>query len=516
MTENTAPIVTIMKDLVKPDEVRETHISYVFLTDDWAYKVKKPVDFGFLDFTQKKYRKNYCIVEKKLNERFSSDVYEKVLKVARKEKTFEIVDYDNTLVTVDYVLKMRRIIDKDFLSTRVSEGMIDADEMRSIGHDIAELLKSITTVEMQAEENCSAEIIRANVQENFQQTEEFKGKCFNESDMELIKDKVFSFMDREHELFESRIPAGLIKDGHGDLRLEHVYFDKFARIGLIDCIEFNRRMRYNDVVSDIAFLAMELDDIGENDLSDALMAGFFEVFDDSGSRRLLNFYKAYRAMVRIKVNCLMLAQKGDDWERADEVRNHIHRLTDLAVSYSLGMSELPVLIFYGMMAGGKSKNGKAFAGKYAASYLSTDIIRKQNAGINPTDRVTDSFEQGLYSHDNSLSLYTFIGDKAEEKNRLGRLCVVDGSFSKPSYFENFIHKKQFPIIKIKFTADESEIIRRLEKRKAKEGVSDGRVEIYQKQKENFTDIGADKTIVTDRSVEENLQKIVRYIAEDEN
>ncbi|MCD8491285.1 MAG: hypothetical protein LRY51_04985 [Geovibrio sp.] len=134
-----APIVMIMKDLLKPEKVVETHISYVFLTGDKVYKVKKNVNFGFLDFSRLKLRKQYCLLEKELNGRFCEGIYGDVLKVARKDKSFEITAYENTQNTLEYVVTMKRIPEENFLSHRVKEGLITEDDMRVTGRHIAEL-----------------------------------------------------------------------------------------------------------------------------------------------------------------------------------------------------------------------------------------------------------------------------------------------------------------------------------------------------------------------------------------
>jgi len=270
-----------------------------------------------LDFTLAQQRKMYCFLEKELNSRFSSGIYLDVLKIVRKGKGFEIVPVENTLPTVEYIVKMKYIPDENFLSYRVLNDLLDEKRSFDIGKRIALLIKNISTDRISAEENGSYELICKNCLENFEQTEKYVNKFISKDDYNYIREKTTGFLNREKELFQKRLENGFIKDGHGDIRAEHVYLDG-DNIGLIDCIEFNKRFRYNDVVSDFVFLCMELDYLKALDISDATLEGFLSVFDDDSSRKLVNFYKCYRAYVRFKVGCFMLDGKDDSWELFNE------------------------------------------------------------------------------------------------------------------------------------------------------------------------------------------------------
>lgn len=512
-----APIATIMKDLIKPDKVHETHISYVFIKGDDVYKAKKSVNFGFLDFSQKKARHRYCILEKELNSRFCEGIYEDVLKVARKEKYFSIEPHSSTLLTVDYLVKMKRIPEENFLSTRVNDGKISADDMKRIGKEIAELLKNIETPEADAIENGSFDIIKFNCDENFIQTEGFKGGMLNAEYLDYIKVQTDKFLYDNKELFDRRTTSGLVKDGHGDLRLEHVFFyenDQIGHIGLIDCIEFNKRFRFNDVINDFAFLATELDSIGRVDLADAATEGFLSVFDDEDSVKLLNFYKCYRAYIRAKVTCFLLAEKGEEWEMYETKLAEARAFIDTALIYAMNMNGLKTVISYGLMAGGKSKNSKAFAKRFPVYYIGTDEERKRLAGLGENEKVHVDFGAGLYSKENSLKLYAYLGKQAEAKKKTGRMSIVDGSFGSPEYLDKFLDGYSFDYKKVKFSAPDEEIIRRLEKRMEKDVSSDGRLEIYPQQKASFVDPGADKEIETLDPAEKNVEKLLKYLIDE--
>jgi len=500
----------ILKDILKPEKILETHISYVMLTKDHAYKLKKAVDFGFLDFRLLNKRKIFCILEKELNGRFSKGVYEEVLKIARKKDGFLLVPYESTLLTVDYVLKMKRVRDEEFLSDKIERGVVDNDYATQVGRHIAMLFKGIKTDPIQAKENGSFQTILKNCEENFYQTEKFVGKFINEKEYNFIKKKTYSFLENNSQLFEKRLNEGYIIDGHGDLRLDHVYEDENG-IGLLDCIEFNKRFRYNDVASEIAFLLMEFDQKGKVELSDACLKGFVEIFNDEDTLNLLNFYKCYRAYVRVKVACFMLDELKESDERYSAELSKLKRLIDLCQCYAINMEKPKVLIYYGLMGSGKSKNSKMLQKKFPVFRINTDEFRKDYFKISRLERVHEDYNKGIYSYENSKLIYKMMGEKVQEVTKLRRMAVVDGSFLKNELYSIFASHIDTPIYKIKCHADDETILKRLMERKEKKSVSDGRSELYFSQKKHAEDIGADITIDTSNSLEENLKRVIDFL-----
>ncbi|PLX69840.1 MAG: gluconate kinase [Denitrovibrio sp.] len=510
MEVTETPVVTVMKDILRPDEIIETHISYVFIKDEYVYKVKKSVDFGFLDYTSKKKRKAMCIVEKDLNERFSKDVYIDVLKVASMEKSFGLVPFDSSLLTLDYCLKMKKIPDDAFLSNKLKAGEVDTKDAFDIGVKIANLFKSVKTDPFAVDMHGGAEVIRQNLIENFQQMRPFVGDCVNEEVLNFLEVQTNKFLDDNAELLAKRVKDGFVVDGHGDLRLEHIYIEGDS-FGLIDCIEFNRRFRFNDVISEIAFLCMDADQQGETAFADGLLGGFLSIYDDDYSKKLINFYRTYRACVRAKVSCFVLAEKTEEWSQYADKTARAKQYLDMAVIYSLGMSDTKAMIFYGLMASGKSKNARLFSEKYPVEHVNTDVVRKLMNGIDPDTSVEVDFGADLYSKENSIKLYEYLGELAENNRTLGRMTLIDGSFSKNEYIESLNKNYSGEYIKIHFSAPDDVIIKRLEERADKVTASDGRAEIYDQQKASAEDIGADFEIETTGKVEDNALTIIGYL-----
>lgn len=504
----------ILKDIVKPEKIIETHISVVMIAGDYVYKIKKPVDFGFLDFRLLSDRKKFCLLEKELNERFSKGVYEEVLKIARRANEFVLVPYFNTLTTVDYVVKMKRISDEKFLSTKIKNKEVTAEYMEFIGKSIAGLFKSINTNPEYAKENGGYDLIVKNCEENFSQTEPFVNKFIPRDYFDFIKHKTLNFLKNGRDMFEKRLSDGYIVDGHGDLRLEHI-FESENGIGIMDCIEFNKRFRYNDVVSDFSFLLMELDQNKEILLSDACLSGFLKVYDDEYSLRLLNFYKCYRAYVRVKIACFMLSGVEENSEKYSEEKSKLDRLLNLALTYAVNMDSPKIIIYYGLMGSGKSKNSKKFSDDFPSLRINTDEFRKNYFSRGATEKVYEDFNQGMYSPENSKLIYEKISEIADEGMKLKRMVVVDGSFSKKVYYDIFSGKLNAPVTRILCKTTDEETLKRLSKRLNEKSVSDGRPELYEKQKSGFEDIGSDLVLDTADDLGSNIERVINFLAEHE-
>ena len=504
-------IIDLIKQIIQPEEIIETHISYILLTDDYVYKVKKPVNLGFLNFENLKDRRIYCLLEKELNNRFSKDVYLEVLKLVKLDGEYNIVDINNTLPPYEYILKMKRIKNEAFLHKKIENNEVSIEDMYNIGIQIAKNLKEIETNRAFIEEHGNVEQVIFNINENFQQLDNFKNKYFDGDFYEFIKKRTYKFIEKNHELLIRRVENGYIKDGHGDIRLEHIYEDN-SNIGIIDCIEFNKRFRCNDVVADFVFLCMELDEKGYLELSDSALSGFLSIFNDNDTKSLINFYKCYRALVRVKVNCFLLVEKGSNWQNYDAKRKEIERLICLAYSYALGMEKPLTLIFYGLSGSGKSKNAKYFADTFGCAYFNTDMCRKEMLNIQAYERHYVPFGNSIYSEDNTLKVYDYLGEKAYNKGLVGRFTVIDGTFLKKLYLHTFLDERGLNIFKIKCEAPMDILKNRLKNRTLKKSISDGRIEILDEQCRIVEDIGCDFLLNTENSLENHPKLIANALA----
>ncbi|MCL5264000.1 MAG: hypothetical protein M1343_02190 [Chloroflexi bacterium] len=281
-------------------ELRQTHISYVFLTGQYAYKVKKAVNFGFLDYSTLAKRQHFCHEEVRLNSRLCREIYLGVVEVREGDGRVWIGSGGRL---VDYAVKMvqlpeDRIMDRLLAANKVSLAMVER-----VANKLAEFYRHARTgpdVEQYGEPRW----IATNTDENFAQTAPYVGRTIDADQFRSIRNYTDEFLRKHYALFQQRIAQGFVRDGHGDLRAENVCF--VDGLCIFDCVEFNERLRCGDVVSDIAFLAMDLDRVGRLDLSSSFFEAHIAASGDARAREVLDFYKIYRAYVRGKVESFKL------------------------------------------------------------------------------------------------------------------------------------------------------------------------------------------------------------------
>ncbi len=325
----------IIKALLDPqaydenvDEVRliQTHISLVFLAGDFVYKIKKPVNFGFLDFTTLEKRKFYCEKEIELNRRLCGDMYIGVVTINRSN----IIKIDGKGEIIEYAVKMRRIPEDRVMKKLLDKGEINEELINNIAETIAKFHSRAET-----NENISSfgsiDVIRANWKENFEQTREFINRTISSKELKHLREKTESFMEDHQQLFEQRVINNRIRDCHGDIHTSNIFISD--RIYIFDAIEFNERFRYSDVAADLAFLAMDLDFNGKTDLSNLLVEKYKAYSGDQGFSELLTFYKCYRAYVRGKVTSFLLNDSNIDSKERSEIIQEAKRYFKLSLAY---------------------------------------------------------------------------------------------------------------------------------------------------------------------------------------
>jgi hypothetical protein len=309
----------------------QTHISYLFLCGDLVYKVKKPVDFGFLDFTTLEQRGFFCQQEVRLNKRFSPDVYLGVVPISLVGDSFRLGD---ETAVVEYAVKMRRINEEHMLYRLLQAGRAGPEMMRRIGRQLASAYAAIPSDE-KARAFGGLDVIATNVKENFEQTRHYIGGPVTKEAFASIERWSLSFMHAQRTLFEQRVAQGRIKDCHGDLHLQHICVEG-EHIYIFDCIEFNERFRFGDVASDVAFLAMDLDFNGYPDLAKVFVDAYATATADLTLSKVLPFYKVYRAYVRAKVTSFLLDDSALDEKAKEELLRQAKQYYDLTYHYVRG------------------------------------------------------------------------------------------------------------------------------------------------------------------------------------
>lgn len=275
----------------------QTQMSLVFLTGDYVYKVKKPVDLGYLDYTTLEKRHFFCQREVELNYRLCPDAYLGVVSITENKGRIQI---DGKGKVIDYAVKMRYLPQERMLNVLLAGNSVSTEMITGVAKKMAEFHKAAATGPAISRYG-NLDIIILDAEENFRQTAKYIGNTIPQETYQLVRRYTRAFIEANADLFRKRVAEGRIRDCHGDLHAAHVCFSKKNKICIYDCIEFNDRFRYVDVASEIAFLAMDLDRYERADLSRSFVDAYVSFSGDEELLKLLDFYKCYRAYVRGKV-----------------------------------------------------------------------------------------------------------------------------------------------------------------------------------------------------------------------
>ena len=319
---------------VRQIELKQTHISYVFLTKNFVYKVKKAVDFGFLDFSTLEKRRFFCEKELDLNRRLCGDMYLEVVPITKSEY---VVKINGEGTPIEYAVKMKRIPEENIMTRLLEEGKVDQKL-------IDRMVKIIAEFHLKAEagkkigEFGSLPMIERNWRENFEQTEEFVSETISPESYQLIQKRTDDFMNNNRDLFAKRVTENRVKECHGDIHSGNIFIAD--KIYIFDAIEFNERFRYCDVASEVAFLAMDLDFKERSDLSSFLVDRYVKYSGDKELELLLPFYKCYRAYVRGKVTSFKLNDPSIGSEEKSSATEDARAYFDLAANYAKNLSSI--------------------------------------------------------------------------------------------------------------------------------------------------------------------------------
>lgn len=488
MTELPPLIKTLLTPQAYPHHPQkvnlvQTQMSFLFLTGDYVYKVKKPVDLGYLDYTTLEKRHYFCHQEMELNRRLCPETYLAVVPIVRDK---EQIRFEGQGEIIEYAVKMRQLPEKRMMDVLLRANQITPQMVTRVAEKLADFHKKAkTSLEISAFGEVVA--IKKNTDENFTQTEKYIGISISSPKYYHIKSYTDKFLEKNVPLFVGRIKQRRIRDCHGDLHAAHICFTN--GICIYDCIEFNDRFRYCDVASEIAFLAMDLDHHARADLSRHFAMVYKELSQDEGLTELLNFYKCYRAYVRGKVESFKLDDPYIDTEEKKTILTDAQGYFDLAYSYT---RERPLLfITTGLVGTGKTAVAQALSQRLGLVIISSDITRKKLAGIPVTEHRFDEFKGGIYSEDLTRKTYNQMFNEAEKLLSQGQSVILDASFKKRGdrlQAKDVADKLSADFLVIECVLDEETVKKRLKQRLKEITVSDGRWEIFEQQKQDFDEV----------------------------
>jgi aminoglycoside phosphotransferase family enzyme/predicted kinase len=400
-------------------ERRDTHISAVFLTGSIVYKLKKPLALGFLDFRRLEDRRTACLREVELNRRLSHDVYREVVPIHRGPDGKISLSPGGRVV--EYAVTMRQLPEASNLRTLLETGRAGHECMVEIGLRLARFYDE-SERSSAVDAYGSPDAVAYNMEENFRQLGPWVDTVLAGWPWPFLCEANRAFLVDHKALFQGRIANGRIRDGHGDLRADHVYFD--GGLQIIDCIEFNDRFRYGDAAVDLAFLVMDMAALGHGALGYTLLAAYAAAAADPGVFALIDFYVVYRALVRVKVSCMRLSAADAD-ERA-VLLTEIGRYMDLAYRHTLMFARPTLWVCCGLPASGKSSLAARLGEAMGIRVFSSDRVRKTMApgsGVSP-------YGKGTYSDQRRNRVYGRLLALAQDELRSGRSVILDATYGR--------------------------------------------------------------------------------------
>ena len=516
-------IIQILRDPAfyspQPDrvDVIQTHISWILIAGEDVYKIKKAVDFGFLDFSTLEKRRFYCAEEVRLNRRLAPQVYLGVVNIALDGEGNLAIDGAPGQI-VEYAVRMKKIPTEKMLKNLLPQPDFDHRIMGRLAqkvarfHEQAETGGNIDTIG-------GWETVRFNQEENFTQTEPFIGVTISPVKHRFIRASVYRFLEKNEALFRRRVHQHKIRDCHGDLHLEHIIVAD-DDITIFDCIEFNERIRYGDIATDVSFLAMDLDFHGYGAGSESFVAAYREETKDEELMILLPFYQCYYAFVRGKVTGFQLNDPHITAQKKEEATRLAARYFDLACSYAARLQGPVLIITAGLMGSGKSVVAKGLAEITGAFVIQMDTLRKEMCHIDPTERHLEDFCHGIYDRDTTRRVYERSLEQAEKMLTAGKSVIIDASFAQEVHrasAKSVAERLNIPFLALECVCPDEEIEKRLRQRiKSHDEVSDGHIEIFAAQKDSFealTECQPGEYLVLDTSgpKEETLEKVIAAI-----
>lgn len=391
----------------EPVELVETHISRVAFVGDRVLKCKKAVAFPFVDLSTAEARRRNCEREVALNRRLAPDVYLGVVDVT-----------DERGRVVDHAVEMLRMPAPRRLAALARAGADPSECLYALADRIASLHRDAATGGA-VDDAASVDFVRWLWDQGVEQTERFEGHLVDSEVAGCVARLARRYLDGRRALFDARVAAGRARDGHGDLQADDVFcLDDGPRV--LDCLEFDDRLRYGDVLGDVAFLAMDLEHLGRPDLAALFLDRYRLVTRDDWPASLEHLYVAYRAHIRMKIACL----RGDGRE-AGSFLELAHR--------HLEQGRVRLVLVGGAPATGKTTIARRLSDEKGWTLLRSDVVRKELACMPPTERATTALDEGMYTRDARTRIYDVMLARARALLQSGECVVLDASWSDPDW-----------------------------------------------------------------------------------
>jgi aminoglycoside phosphotransferase family enzyme/predicted kinase len=439
--------------------VLETHISYVLLTGRHAYKIKKAVDLGFLDFTTLSARKHFCDEELRLNRRLARDLYLDVVAITGSVDAPAISGEGPVL---EYAVRMREFPQEALASELLVRDELSASDIDELAMQVAAFHTSVA-VAPSDDRFGTPETIRKVAQQNFPVIR----ALMNAPSERAATEALASWTEREclarRATFRARLLNGFVRECHGDLHLGNIARVD-GKLTIFDCVEFNETMRWIDVMSEVAFFVMDLHDRKRPDLAQRFLNAYLETTGDYAGLAVLRFYLVYRAMVRAKIHCLRAAQLDPGTARSNAVAEY-RGYAELARSFTR-MQRPAIILMHGVSGCGKTTRSQVLLEVTGAVRIRSDVERKRLHGLAPLER---GIEQNLYGSAATDATYRRLCVLTREVVSAGFVAIVDAAFLQRwqrDLFRALATDLQVPFAIVTFIASEATLRERVGARAA--------------------------------------------------
>jgi len=462
----------------------QTHSAYVTIVSPYVYKIRKPVNFGFLDFSDLEKRHYFSKREIELNRRLCSEIYIGVVPISLKGGHLAFGEGDEV---VEYAVKMHKLPGRYFLKERLRRDDIGLEDFDRLALKLKYFFEDQNPKE-EINKWGRIEKLRISTEENFRQVEGYIDVTLSNPAFETLQFYTDSFYTDKAHLFHSRIREGRIKDCHGDLHLDHIHVNNQA-VCIYDCIEFNDRLRYIDVANDIAFLAMDLDFNKRPDLARYFVMKMAYLLEDSSMLQIMDFYKCYRAIVSGKCESLLSREREVPAPQREMSKTRSQRYFRLALRYAVAGSQPMVLVVMGHVASGKSTLAIELAKELGWEVLSSDRIRKELTHVPTNGNNKTKDYNWLYSDAMKDKVYETLFTDAETSLKKGRGLILDATFSRCVHRNRLrerLERLTAPHFFIETRAsDEARKNRLLRRKEDSNQISDARLENFENLKQSY-------------------------------
>lgn len=401
-------------------EELETHISWVLLTGEFAYKIKKPVDLGFADFSTLEKRRRFCDDELRLNRRLCPELY---LEVAPIAGSVDAPQIGGAGTAIDYAVVMRQFPQDQLLSRLIADGEVDAGCIDRLAVQVAGFHERIERDETGP--HGTPETVLEFAEQNFESLLAAEADAVDQSNVESLLQWTRDEFERRRDVFCRRKAGGFVRECHGDMHLGNMAADN-GGVLIFDCIEFNPELRWIDVMDEVAFTVMDLEDRGRPDFAMRFLDGYLSHSGDYAGLEVLPFYLVYRALVRAKVAMLRLGQLSAGKECSAAVAECSEYL-NLARQYSRP-AHPRLSITHGVSGSGKTTGSQSFLEEHHAIRIRSDVERKRLLGIGPTERTAEADKEHAYSAETTAQTYARLLEHSRNALRAGFSVVADATF----------------------------------------------------------------------------------------